>query len=167
MRDADLEARFTALVEAYQTPLLRMCCLWLEDQTMAEDAVQETFVKAWRAMPSFRADSDIKTWLMRIAINTCRDMRRSRWARHINGRVTPDMLPEKPADMPERYLEIEIAIAELPLKLREVILLYYYQDMQTDDIARALGIARVSVSGRLRRAREKLRETLKGAGFDE
>ena len=62
------EHAFEELVDFYQTSLLRMCYLNLHDLGLAEDAVQETFVKAYRAMPSFRGDSDIKTWLMRIAI---------------------------------------------------------------------------------------------------
>lgn len=57
-------------------------------------------------------------------------------------------------------------IASLPLKLREVVLLYYYQNMQVNEIAEALGIAPSSVSGRLKRAKDKLRTALKGAYFD-
>ena len=79
--------------EQYQTELLRMCCLYLRDAELAKDAVQETYLKAYRALDSFRGECAEKTWLLRIAINTCRDMRRSAWFRHIDRRVTPDMLP--------------------------------------------------------------------------
>ena len=60
------EHAFEELVDFYQTSLLRMCYLNLHDLGLAEDAVQETYVKAYRAMPSFRGDSDIKTWLIRL-----------------------------------------------------------------------------------------------------
>ena len=92
--DPVLEQTFTELVNAHQTSLLRMCYLNLHDSGLAEDAVQETFVKAYRALPAFRGDSDPKTWLMRIAINTCRDMQRGSWLKHISRTVTLDQLAE-------------------------------------------------------------------------
>lgn len=70
------EQTLNRLVERYQTDLLRMCYLNLRDAELARDAVQETFLKAYRSMEHFRGDCQEKTWLMRIAINTCRDMRR-------------------------------------------------------------------------------------------
>ena len=81
------------LVEQYQTDLLRMCYLYLHDAELARDAVQETYLKAYRALDSFRGECGEKTWLMKIAMNTCRDLRRSAWFRHIDRRVTPDMMP--------------------------------------------------------------------------
>ena len=71
--DPHVEQVFTELVDTYQTSLLRMCYLNLQDIGLAEDAVQETFIKAYRALSSFRNESNLKTWLMKIAINTCRD----------------------------------------------------------------------------------------------
>ena len=73
------EAALTGLVERHRTTLVRMCCLCLGDASLAEDAAQETFLKAYRALDSFRGECDEKTWLMRIAINTCKDVRRSAW----------------------------------------------------------------------------------------
>lgn len=67
--ETDLQVTFTQLVETYQKPLLNLCYMNLHDRVQAEDAVQEAFLKAWRALPSFRGDSTEKTWLMRIAIN--------------------------------------------------------------------------------------------------
>ena len=65
----DIQATFTQLVDAYQKPLLNLCYLTLRDRTQAEDAVQETFLKAYRALPSFRGECSHKTWLTRIALN--------------------------------------------------------------------------------------------------
>ena len=161
------EHAFEELVDFYQTSLLRMCYLNLHDLGLAEDAVQETFVKAYRAMPSFRGDSDIKTWLMRIAINTCRDMQRGTWQKHLKQRVSFDQLPESSIAFPEDAITVNMEIAKLPVKLREVVLLYYYQNMRIEDIASVLGISISSVSGRLKRAKEKLRRALKGVYFDE
>ena len=56
----------------YEAPLLRLCCALLGDAALAEDAVQDTFIRAWRALPHFRGDSSEKTWLTHIAVNVCR-----------------------------------------------------------------------------------------------
>lgn len=162
--DKTLEARFEQLADAYQTALLRMCCLHLGDFALAEDAVQETFLKAWRALPTFRGQSSEKTWLMRIAINTCRDMKRDRWLRFTDRRFTPEMLPEASQPFEKREEELVISVMNLPLKLREVIVLYYYQGMSTLEISDSLGISQSSVSGRLKRGRERLKNVLGGNG---
>ena len=159
--------RFTELVNTYQLPLLRMCRLHLGDADLAKDAVQETFIKAYKALPSFREECSLQTWLMRIAINTCRDMQRSWWHRNINRAVTPEELNPSCQPFSDDAIAVNEAIARLPFKLREAVLLYYYQNMQLDEAARALGISPSSVSGRLKRARARLRDALKGVYFDE
>ncbi len=167
--DPIAEQQFCELVSTYQTALLRMCYLCLQDRTLAEDAVQETFIKVWKSYSTYRGECSEKTWVMRIAVNTCRDMQRSWWAKHISRRVTPDMLELTKGieGISDEAITLNNEIASLPLKLREVILLYYYQNMQVNEIAEALGLAPSSVSGRLKRAKEKLRIALKGAYFDE
>ena len=77
----DRQAALERLMAQYGTALLRMCCLYLRDYSLAEDAVQETFLKAYARLDSFRGDCSEQTWLMKIAINTCRDMLRSAWMR--------------------------------------------------------------------------------------
>ena len=64
------EQILTRLVEQYQLQLLKMCRMYLPDSTSAEDAVQETFIKAYKALSSFRGECSEKTWLMCIALNT-------------------------------------------------------------------------------------------------
>ena len=70
----DRQAALERLMAQYGTALLRMCCLYLRDYSLAEDAVQETFLKAYARLDTFRGDCSEQTWLMKIAINTCRDM---------------------------------------------------------------------------------------------
>ena len=161
------EQVFTELVDTYQTSLLRMCYLNLQDTGLAEDAVQETFIKAYRALSSFRNESNLKTWLMKIAINTCRDMQRGSWWKHMNRAVTLDQLNSPISPVSDDAIALNMEIAQLPMKLREVVLLYYYQDMTTEEIADALGIAPSTVSSRLNKARERLRFAMKGVYFDE
>lgn len=154
------------LVGQYRPALLRMCCLLLQDAQLAEDAVQETFLKAYRAMDSFRGESSEKTWLTRIAANTCRDMQRTPWFRRTDRRVTPDMLPEQTAPAAERDIDLTIALMNLPARLRTPIVLYYYDGMDTKEIAQLLGIAQPTVSSRLKRGRAQLRGLLEGGGAD-
>lgn len=154
------EARFTALVRAHQGQLLRMCCVWLRDPQLAEDAVQETFLKAWEALPRFRGTCSDRTWLTRIAVNTCRDIRRSGWRRHVDRRVTPEELPLA-AEIPESEDgRLFRAVWALPDCLREVVLLYYYQDMNLTEVASALSVSASTVSRRLRAAAEELRRRM-------
>ncbi len=167
-RDFDRERRFERLVEQHQERLLRTCFLYLRDWTLAEDAVQETFLKAYRGLDAFRGDSSEKTWLMRIAMNVCLDMNRSGWFRLMNRRITPEMLPEKAAEISDDADEaLTLAVMQLPRKMREVMLLYYYQGMNVQEIADVLHIAHSSVSGRLKRGRERLKRLMEGRGADE
>jgi RNA polymerase sigma-70 factor (ECF subfamily) len=159
--------RFERLVNQFQASLLRTCYMYLRDQEQAEDAVQETFFKAYRNLGAFRGESAEKTWLMKIAVNTCHDMRKTGWFRHMDRRVTPEMLPEASVPFQEFEEGLIVEVMNLPLRLREVVLLYYYQNMDTNEIAETLGIARSSVSGRLQRARKKLRDVLEGTDSDE
>ena len=160
--DGIREETFVELVAQHQTALLRMCYMVLRDRQQAEDAVQETFLKAYRAMDGFRGGSSGKTWLVTIAMNTCRDMRRSAWQRYVDRRLTPEELPEPVLPPDEDDQELMARVMQLPPRLREVIVLYYYQDMTMVEIAKALGLAQSTVTTRLKRAREKLREVLEG-----
>ena len=156
------ENQLISLMEQYGEALLRMCHVYLRDSALAEDAVQETFVKAYKALGGFRNECSEKAWLVRIAVNTCKDIRRSAWFRYIDRRITPDALPE-PAYMPTpEESDVAIEIMKLPRKYMEVVLLYYYQNMTILDIADILGIPNQTVSSRLKTAREKLRITLEG-----
>ncbi len=150
------------LVDQYQGALLRLCFFYLHDRTLAEDAVQDTFLKAYKALPSFRGDSSAKTWLTRIAVNTCRDMRRGAWFRFTDRRVTPEDVP--PASVPpfdnSDADALARAIIRLPVRQKEVILLYYYHDMTIREIAETLHIHISSVSGRLKHALARLRTLL-------
>ena len=164
--DSHPEATLERLIRENQVSLKRLCYLYLHDQAMAEDAVQETFLKVYRSLKDFRGEASEKTYLTRIAINTCKDMLRTGWFRHIDRRVTTEELPSRQEADPY-HREVAAAVMNLPRKLREVILLYYYRGMTMEEIAETLEITQPAVSGRLKRAREKLKAELKGDGIDE
>lgn len=158
----DAERLITELMEQYGDMLCRLCCAMLRDRELAQDAVQETFLKAYRALPAFRGECSEKTWLTRIAVNTCRSMLRSSWLRHMDLRRPVDELTLKGCSAEDEPGELGEAIMALPLKYRQVIVLYYYQQLTTVEIAQALRIPTATVSTRLRRARAQLRELMEG-----
>ena len=158
---------FTRLVKQYQAAVLRVCYLYLCDRSQAEDAVQETFLKVYRKLDSFRGESSEKTWIMKIAMRVCYDMNHVNWYRLINRRVTPEMLPEASVPFEEKDSMLTLAVMQLPIRLREVILLHYYQGLNVNETAEVLGISQPSVSNRLKRGRERLREALEGRELDE
>ncbi len=165
--DFDREKRLEELVGRYQMPLLHMCYLYLCDQSMAEDALQEIFLKIYRNMDRFRGECSEKTWVMKIAVNTCYSMNHSGWSRFFNRHVTPEMMPDETVQTDDEDKQLVSAVAGLPLKLREVILLYYFQNLKVNEIAETLGISQSSVSGRLKRGRDRLKTMLEGRELDE
>ena len=162
------EAKLERLVRTQQGMLIRLCYVCLQDMELARDATQETFLKAYRKMDGFRGCSSEKTWLCRIALNTCRSMQRTAWHRNVDRRITPEDLPLA-EDVPctETEMDVMCAIMSLPEKLKEVILLHYWQAMPVGEIAKVLGLAHASVSGRIKRAQEKLRDMLDGRAENE
>ncbi len=150
----------TEIIDEHQTSLLRLCYLYLHDVHLAEDAVQETFLKAWRMRQGFRSESSVKTWLTRIAIRTCCDVRRTFWFKRLDRRFTPDMLPASAWNVPDTERELTLAVMKLPPKLQDVIVLHYYQELKVNDIAAMLHISQSSVSGRLTRTRTQLKRIL-------
>ena len=156
------------MVAQYEMPLLRTCYMVLHDRGLAEDAAQETFLKAYKALPTFRGECSEKTWLMRIAMNTCRDMRRGAWFRWVDRSVEVDRLPE-PAKEAE-FMEADgltQAIPRLPQKSKEVILLYYYQDMTLREIASVLDIAVSTAGKRVNSACRRLQKMMEKGDYYE
>ena len=154
------DERITQMIGLYQLPLLHLCTMLLHDADLARDAVQETFIKAYRNLDSFRGEASEKTWLSRIAVNTCKNMMRTGWFRRVDRTVTPDMLPERPSAVQPEDDDLTIELMNLPVKLREVALLCWLQGMTNEEAAGVLRITRQAVSSRLNRARRKLRESL-------
>ena len=157
------DARIEQMVIRHQLPLLRLCYVYLHDEELAKDAVQETFIKAYRSLDDFREDSSEKTWLTRIAINTCKDLQKSSWFRHIDRTITLDTLPE-PVDFAEPEDEsLTLEIMKLPAKLKEVALLCWFQGLSYNEAAEALGVSLQAVGSRLNRARRKLLFAMEGS----
>lgn len=159
--------KLSRLMEQYEKDLLRICCVYLRDASMAEDAVQETFLKAYRALDSFRGESNEKTWLYSIAMNVCRDMRRLAWYRYVDRRIDFDCLPIPVSPASEVSMTLMSEVMRLPRKYMEVVWLYYYEDLSFREIGELLGVTVSAVSHRLAKAKRMLRSALKGDGLNE
>ena len=156
------DVMLTRLMETYGTNVLRVCFLYLHDHALAQDAAQSTFLKAWKALDRFRADASEKTWLMTIAVNTCRSMLRSREYRLYAHGADMENIPEPSIDPVLPDGTVAQAVLALPHKYREVVILHYYQSLPTADVAMALRIPEATVRTRLHRARRMLEPVLKG-----
>ena len=165
--DDRAEERINRLIRDYERDLLRLCCVYLKDVSLAEDAVQETFIKAYKGLRAFRGDSGERTWLYRIAINVCKDMLRGGWFRFVSREVDLDALQIPAQGSDDARSELAQEIMRLPRKYREVILLYYYEDMTLAQIAKATGVSAMTVKRRVDKARGLLRSLLEGGNFDE
>lgn len=152
------DAHFTTLMENYGTDVLRMCCFLLKDRTLAEDAAQDVFLKAYRRLDQFPQAE--KNYLMTIAVNTCRDIRRSAYLRRIDRRVSLDDLPPPSCEFSVADDSILQEVLQLKSAYREVIMLRYYQGMEPEDCARALGLTRSGFYKRLNRALAQLKPKL-------
>ena len=161
--NAVLDRLLADWVEAYSDEILKVCFLYLKDRALAEDALQDTWVKAWKALVR---QSDFpeheKTWLMRIAINTCKDYARTAWFRHVDRRTAADELPEAHLSIVQPDHSLSMVIMGLPGKYKQVILLYYYQGLTLDETGKVLGLTRSCVYRRLKKAEELLRKELTG-----
>lgn len=159
------EEIITQMIQKYQIPLKRMCCVWLKDAALAEDATQETFLKAYAALSDFRGECSEKTWLTRIAVNVCRNLRRGWWFNHVDRSVEIERLPEAAVPFEVKDESLLETVAALPLRLREIILLYYFQDMNMSEISETLNLSVSTVSRRLEKARQQLRAQLEKEGM--
>ena len=150
----------------HEAAIFRLCFAYLGDAALAEDAAQETFVKAYKGYDRYRKESDDKTWLTRIAINICKDMRKSAWFRHIDRSAALEHLPEEATPFTERDDTLTRAIMGLKPKLREVVLLHDGQGLSTEETAGALGISRATMYKRLKKAHQLLRTELEAWYYD-
>lgn len=163
--DKDAESKMQRLISEYGDSLLRMCFLYLHDMQLAEDAVQETYIKIYKGYGSFRGECSEKTWVTAIAVNVCRSQLRSSWY----SRVFPCCEFENEPAAEEAYFDDTLLkeITALKPKYKEVILLYYYRELTVKEIAYALGLTESAVCVRLNRARKQLKNALEGWYFNE
>ncbi|WP_242634603.1 sigma-70 family RNA polymerase sigma factor [Bacillus timonensis] len=165
----DKEEKLKWLMDQYGQEVIMLAYTYVKDKQLAEDITQEVFIKCYEKLDSFRNESSYKTWIYRITINKCKDVFRSWHYRHL---VITDFVKVKKEKAShsaefenikrEEKLRVADAVMSLPIKLREVIILYYYEDLKIDEIASMLETKANTVKTRLHRARLALDKKLKG-----
>ena len=180
-------AAFDGLIEMYSAKLYKVAYALLGSRQDAEEVVQDTFLRAYRALGAFRGESSLETWLHRIALNLARN--KYQWNHRRGGGLNVSLsVPEDSdgdpgreteQDVPDRRMEPDLvleheeigknimkALNGLPDNLRETMLLRHVNDMPYDQIARKLDCKVGTVKSRLSRGREMLRDTLASLGFN-
>ncbi|GAA3997432.1 RNA polymerase sigma factor SigM [Allokutzneria multivorans] len=155
---------FTELVRRHRDRLWAVALRTLRDPEEAADALQEAFISAFRAAGSFRAESQVTTWLHRIVVNACLDRIRRRQARPTvplpeAGPGEPAVSRDAMADR-ETSLAVQSALAELPAEQRSAIVLVDVEGYSVAETAKILGIAEGTVKSRCARGRGKLAKVL-------
>lgn len=158
---------FNRLVEAYQSPVRRFFFnLTGGDEELSKDLAQDTFVKAWLNIGSFRSISTFSTWLYRIAYNTFYDYIRSRkLSAELDVETLGDILP---AGSQDKDLGIDFTRALLLLRAdeRTVVLLFYMEDKSVETIAGIMSIPLGTVKSHLSRGKKKLTEYFKNTEYN-
>lgn len=157
------DEQIARLYEQFGTDVLRVSYFYLRSREQAEDVTQDVFVRLMESRPVLKPGSE-KAWLLKVALNRCRDLWRSSWHRRVLlGSKMLEIIPDE--DRIDDRLEKEAlmqAVSALPAPEREVFLLYYYQGYSTEETAGILDLPPGTISSRLSRGRQKLKQYLNG-----
>lgn len=161
--------QFNTLLNEYGEEIKRLIFTYVHDYAVTDDLVQEVFISVYKKLDQFEGRSNHKTWLYRIAINKCKDYLRSPKRKYqqlmdsFNIRAKKDT--ESTVLEAERNNELIQEVMKLPVKYREIIIFYYYQDFSMKEITEILDINMNTVKTRLSRAKDKLKSSLIEGGF--
>jgi RNA polymerase sigma-70 factor (ECF subfamily) len=163
----DKEVLLDELMKLYGQEVLQLVYSYVKDKTIAEDLTQDIFVKCYRSLDTFKGKSKLKTWLWRIAINQCKDFLKSWYNKNVVFNVEKDLISEGSISRVEEAVvqkdeddQLINKIMMLPIKYREVIYLFYYEELPIKEIADLTGTGENTVKTRLRRAKDLLKEKL-------
>ena len=149
-------------VRLFADDITRLCVVWTQDEEAAKDCFQNIFLKLYQTEKIFHDTEHIKAWLIRVAKNECNDYHRNSWHRNVELGLVPEneegtYQGEASDEETERLVA---ALKKLPVKYREVLVLYYYQEYDTNEIADILRMSVNTVKARLRRGRKRLAEQM-------
>lgn len=147
---------FKAIVDAFDQRLYRIAWLITRDHGLAEDAIQETFVRAWKQLRSLSDPSKLTAWLTRILINYLKNQRRRNTVPQAKIEAAVNVADPARADQPtlaaETAAEMSLAIAALPQDQRTVLVLRYFEELSLNEIVEATGWRLGTVKSRINRA---------------
>lgn len=169
---------FETLVTEHQARVYNLALRMVSNRADADDCAQEAFIKAFRALPSFRGDASVSSWLYRLTTNVCLDFLRGKKRRAETAltaatedgeAIDPDIPdpsdgPEALAEKSERRAMVQRALGRLPDDFRQVLLLRELGGLSYDEIGRAMQLEAGTVKSRIFRARRKLADILRSDG---
>lgn len=156
-KSGDLDAFETILAPLIE-PAHRLACALLHDHPdLADDAVQEASVRAWRKLGRVRTGGSFRLWFLGIVANQCRDQRRSRWWQVIPMPEPRARAPEATEDTAMRRAQLREALMKLGNREREVLVLRVYLDLPWSEVATVAGLTEAGARTRYYRALERLR----------
>jgi RNA polymerase sigma-70 factor (ECF subfamily) len=151
---------FTALVEAYQNPVYNLCYRMLGDPVEAEDAAQETFMRAYINLKRYDHKRSFSTWLLSIAAHYCIDQLRKRRIMYVSLDGSPDQYladhapgPEASINIHEDQVRLQTLLSRLGAQDRAAVVMFYWYDFTYEEIASMLSLTVSAVKSRLHRAR--------------
>lgn len=154
------QEQFVALVDTHQALLHKVCSLYCKDPDDRRDLFQEVVLQLWRAMPTFKGNSKVTTWMYRVALNTALTYFRRRQRRSIEGPLEPRMhnLADAPPDpeQADRMRRMYSAIDQLS-GLEKALIMLHLEDHSHEEIALILGITQNNLRVKLHRTKEKLK----------
>jgi RNA polymerase sigma-70 factor (ECF subfamily) len=167
-----MDKEIERLIDYYGNDVLRIAYIYLKDKHLAEDVFQEVFIKIYKNFEKFQGKSSEKTWILTITMNTCKDILRSAWIRKIirlGDNESGNFEISNPSDSLDdavikriEYKELLTEVMRLPRKYKELIILYYYEEISTSEISKILNLPEGTVRSRLFRAREMLKYSIGG-----
>jgi RNA polymerase sigma-70 factor, ECF subfamily len=167
----DKEEILEKIMVEHGNDVLYLAFSYVKNRSVAEDLAQEVFLSAYTNLDGFQWESSIKTWLYRITVNRCKDYLKSWNYRSTTiGNVIEMAMGsrEKEADSilisKEEQSELADMIFSLPLKYREVIYLFYFEEMSLDEITQLLNLNINTLKSRLKRAKELLKKKIQKGG---
>lgn len=149
------------LIELYYDEILHYCQFYLQDDYIAQDATQETFLKIFRYFNSYRHKGKFRAFLYKVAANTCIDMRKKKRWGSIVEEVAQEDASMKQTEEQEDFLRI---IRKLPPELEEIVFLRFSQELKLREISEITGLPLRTVQSRLRRALNLLGKILDFSG---
>lgn len=146
-------------VDAYADTVYRIAYNYTYSKADSEDVLQNVFLKLFQSVQDFENEEHLKGWLIRVAVNECRNLHRSFWKRNI---VRMEEIEKSVQDfLPDEETDLHNALLKLPGKYRIIIHMYYYEEYKTKEISSILQINEATVRTRLARGRDRLKELLK------
>lgn len=158
------EQMFQQVMQEHSDYLLKLAYFYVKDWPAAEDIIQEVFLSFYRKFEQFEERSSLKTYLAKMTINRSKDYLKSwRYRKHMltNTFLNPAKKGRNRVVEQDEKLEIADAVLQLPLKYREVIIYYYFEELSVLEVAQILSISDNTVKTRLRKARALLKVRLK------